>query len=376
MYTEYFGLNTLPFENVPDPEFYFDQGDYHRIFKEMVGFLKAGRGLMVIAGPIGAGKTTLSNKLMAEMSHSKKIIWLSEPPKNSTDLLLFVAQELGIKVVSQSRVFILRDIREHLLKNRKSEKTCLMIIDEAHLLSDNVMAGIRLLNNLEEGAEKLIQIMLVGQEELIGALSRPELEPFKQRIANTEILGRLSTQGVHDYILHRLHVAGAANTIFTNTGIGATAACTGGTPRLINSVCDKSLIVAFKKGKKTVDMKDVDDAAQGLGLGRETFRYMTLSNMEKKSSQLNHAVKNEQHAPSHTEIYTARQIKKEPQKTFVRSHSTYKKSNQKKTGMGFPLLLLFFSVVALTFSVAFYCDKRGSSDVFFCLEELFTSLFI
>ena len=372
MYIEHFGLKTLPFENVPDPVFYFDHGDYHRILVEMTGFLKAGRGLMVIVGPIGAGKTTLSHKLMAKLAHSRKIIWLSEPPKNSTDLLLFITQELGIKSLSQDRVFILRDIREHLLKHRKSKMPCLVIIDESHLLTDNVLAGIRLLNNLEEGSEKLIQIMLIGQEELIDTISRPELESFKQRISNIEILGRLNNQGIREYILHRLHVAGAQNALFTNTGFGAVAACTGGIPRLINSVCDKSLIAAFKKGKKTVDMKDVDDAAQELGLGRETFRYMTMVNMEKKKSQLNRTPGSESPALSQKKHTVAKPIKKGHQNKSSHRIS----SNNQNQSLRLPLLFLFFSLVSLTLSILFYCGKGGSSDIFICIEELLGSLFM
>jgi MSHA biogenesis protein MshM len=208
MYTKHFGLKMLPFENVPDPVFFFDEGEYHRIRQRITESLKSGRGLMVVTGPIGSGKTTLSQMIKSDLSDDIKLIWMAEPPENSMNLFFFISQELGAKPSISERVFVLRDIKDALLKINSEGGKCLLIIDESHLMEDDVLDGIRLLNNLEEGSTKLIQILLLGQEEFMETIKRPEMEPFKQRIATLEMLGKLNGDRIREYISHRIHIAG------------------------------------------------------------------------------------------------------------------------------------------------------------------------
>jgi len=127
MYTGHFNLKILPFENVPDPMFFFERNDYGRARKRLTDSLKAGRGLMVVTGPIGSGKTTLSQMIKSDFLSDIKIIWLAEPPGNSIDLFLFIAQELGLKTSASERTFILRDIRNALLKINSEGGKCLVI---------------------------------------------------------------------------------------------------------------------------------------------------------------------------------------------------------------------------------------------------------
>ena len=166
MYTESFNLNKLPFENVPDPAFFFDQGDYGQIHSRIKNSMLAGRGLTIVTGPIGSGKTTLSQMIKSDYPDNLQLIWMAEPPDNSTNLFLFVIQELGLHASSEARVFILRDIREALLKMNAAGKKCLMVIDESHLMTKELLEGIRILNNLEEGPTKLLQVILLGQVEI------------------------------------------------------------------------------------------------------------------------------------------------------------------------------------------------------------------
>ena len=119
MYTQHFRLNKLPFENVPDPQFFYNQGDHARIRQQISGSLESGRGLIVVTGPIGSGKTTLSQMIKADFPESIKLIWMAEPPANSNDLYLFLAQELELNPSSSEKTFVMRDIRNALLKNRK-----------------------------------------------------------------------------------------------------------------------------------------------------------------------------------------------------------------------------------------------------------------
>jgi len=126
-----------------------------------------------------------------------------------------------------------------------------MIIDESHLISGDTLNGIRLLNNLEEGSTKLIQVLLLGQKELIEKINRPEMEPFRQRIAALEIIGKMNADRVRKYVTHRIQVAGGDPSIFTKSGWEAIGVAfnDGGIPRSINTLCDESFIVAHKKNK-------------------------------------------------------------------------------------------------------------------------------
>jgi len=284
MYTNHFSLQSLPFENVPDPAYFFDQGEYSRVFSRMIDSLRAGRGLMVVAGPIGTGKTTLCQKLMVSVPEKTSIIWLGEPPDTSEDLLLFLTQEFHINPGASGRIFVLRDIKEHLLKLHNEGKSCLLIMDEVHKISDDVLECVRLLNNLEQGGIKLIQMLLLGQEEFLDKLSRPELESFKQRIAWLETIGKMTPLQTHEYIMHRLNVAGARSRIFTDDAMEAVIVATRGTPRLVNSFCNRALHVSYEANKTIVDLDSVRRAADDIGLGTEVFLWLT--SREKKAARI------------------------------------------------------------------------------------------
>lgn len=375
MYTEHFGLKALPFENVPDPLFFFGGGDYDRVLRRMTDALTAGRGLLAVAGPIGAGKTTLSQKLMADLSGAADILWLAEPPESSSDLFAFLSQELGLRVEDSTRLFILRDIREHLKKLHAAGRRCLVIIDESHLVSDDVLEGLRLLNNLEEGAAKLIQILLLGQQELIEKLSRPELEPFRQRIAGLEVIGTMDGSRLREYILHRLEVAGGRRGLFSEHALEAITLSTGGVPRVTNSLCDRSLRVAYEENREYVEAGDVHRAATDLGLGRKTMHYLLNLRAEGGSPEkdlpgtqgksLPEEALEEEGGLSPTPVSTGGEgASAEPSRITSGGE-----------GLRGPLLLLASSLGALAASVWFYCSRQEWGDPSRCLREILRGLF-
>ncbi len=289
MYTQHFNLNALPFENVPDPLFFYNQGDHARIRKQISGSLQSGRGLVVVTGPMGSGKTTLSQMIKADFPESIQLIWMAEPPASSSDLYLFLAQELGLEPSSSEKTFVMRDIRNALLKINTEGKKCLVIIDESHLMTDDVINGVRLLNNLEEGSLKLIQLLLLGQEELMEKINKPAMEPFRQRIAALETLGKMDVEAVRKYISHRIKVAGGTPDLISDTGWEAffIAFHIGGTPRTINSLCDRAFSVAYERDKHTIDAHDVYEATQRLGLRTDVFHYIiSLKSKERKNQEM------------------------------------------------------------------------------------------
>lgn len=377
MYTKHFNLKILPFENVPDPLFFFDRDDYARARKRLTESLKAGRGLMVVTGPIGSGKTTLSQMIKSDFPNDNKLIWMAEPPGNSIDLFLFIAQELGLKPSTSERTFVIRDIRNTLLKINSEGEKCLVIIDESHLMSDDILNGIRLLNNLEEGSTKLIQVLLLGQNELMEKISRPEMEPFKQRIATQEILGKMNADRIREYISHRIQVAGGYPSIFADSGWEAIdlAFRPGGTPRLINSLCDRSLNVAFEREKTIVDAHDVFEAAQKMGLSKKIFHYvlelkhrdrlepvpLTMENDSIKEPETQNEV------PVHSFTRESVETALQPDQKVSKTGLFISKIDQE--GLKIPILLLLLSLATLILSIFFYCQRSGSEPII-CLYNL------
>jgi len=388
MYTEHFGLNKLPFENVPDPAFFFDEGDHARIHHKIRASLEAGRGLMVVTGPIGSGKTTMSQMIISEFSHDLRLIWMAEPPETSADLFQFLSQELGLNPSSSERVFIIRDIKDALIKINSEGSKCLMIIDESHLMTDDTLNGIRLLNNLEEASSKLLQILLLGQEEIMETINRPEMEPFKQRIAALEIIGKMDADKLHKYIAHRIHVAGGQSSIFSDTGWEALvlAFSSGGTPRVINSLCDVSLNVALERKKTVVDVHDVYAAAEGMGLSKEIFHYVvSLKNQERKQQtppivkedSIKEPVapdkKPEDVVEKKTDETVLEREEEQPEHPVLaeeQSQSGIIESEGDKKSLKMPFWLLLISIVMLIMSILFYCQRSDSYDLMNCLMDL------
>jgi general secretion pathway protein A len=388
MYAKHFDLQMLPFENVPDPVFFFDQGEHARVHNRIKDSLKAGRGLMLVTGPIGSGKTTLSQMMISEFSSNIKLVWMAQPPGNSTELFLFIAQELDLKPTTSEATFVLRDIRDALLKINSEGSKCLVIIDESHMMSDDTINGIRLLNNLEEGATKLMQILLLGQDELMDIIKRPEMEHFKQRIATLQMLGKMDSGRIREYISYRLEVAGGQPSIFSDTGWEALRLAFGpkNIPRLVNSLCDRSLSAAFERDKKTADVDDVYEAADEMGLGKEIFHYkISLKQKEKKKPQQSVVENDSQEDPETINAEPPRPIKKEPDRNIFHQVSRQLKASQlnhRKSEIDLPIFegdqkslkipaaFLFISISVFIVSISFYCQRSDSTGLLSCLLEL------
>ncbi|TAK60005.1 AAA family ATPase [Methylobacter sp.] len=374
MYTEHFNLNLLPFENVPDPQFFYGYGDHAYIHKQISGSLQSGRGLIVVIGPIGSGKTTLSQMIKFDFPEKIKLIWMGEPPANSTNLYLFLAQELGLQPSSSEKTFVMRDIRNALLQINSEGKKCLIIMDESHLMSDDVINGIRLLNNLEEGSIKLIQLLLLGQEELMEKINRPEMKPFKQRIATLENLRTMNVDTMLKYVSHRIQVAGGTPALISDTGWEALsiAFSAGGTPRMINSLCDKSFSVAFEREKPAVDARDIYEATQRMGLVTDVFHYICLLNTREREikNQESQPIADkpvpktaEQPTPSITRKaeQKSRETKNEvPDVSRVRMGKA-DSSPADQIDLKVPVTLLILSIIAFTLSVLFFYHRAPAS---------------
>lgn len=387
MYTKHFGLTMLPFENVPDPKFFFDQGEHARVRSRITESFKAGRGLTVVTGPIGSGKTTLSQMVVSDFTDNIKLIWMAEPPVNSTALFLFIAEELGLKSPSSERVFVLRDIKDVLISINSTGRKCLLIIDESHLMADDVLDGIRILNNLEVGSTKLIQILLLGQEELMKTINRPELEPFRQRIATLEMLGKMNSDRIRKYVAYRLQVAGGSASLLADTGWEAVVLAfgPGSTPRVINSLCDRAFNAAMEREKKIVDVDDVYEAAQVMGLQKDIFFYKIALKKGNKEKEILPDTSAATVKEPTAEVKPLNSVKSEPEVIPVHNKNTgpvapgtdqnandgvLSISVKEQKGRKVAMALLIISISVFILSIAFYCDRSGSEGALSCVQEL------
>lgn len=347
--------------------------------------------------------------IKADFPESIKLIWMAEPPANSNDLYLFLAQELELNPSSSEKTFVMRDIRNALLKTESEGKKCLVIIDESHLMSDDVINGIRLLNNLEEGSKKLIQLLLLGQEELMEKINRPAMEPFKQRIAALETLGKMNVDVVGKYIDHRIKVAGGSTDLISDTGWEALSIAfhSGGTPRTINSLCDRSFNIAYERNKSVVDAHDVYEATQRLGLRTDVFHYiislkskerdkqeelaatqgMVVQQQSPLSGTMHHRTTLEQPIPSFVtptnkrthpieevvpeSVLSERGGKIESTLSYEDLAENIKKKYAQKN-LKDPVILLVSSISLFTLSFLFYCHTSNYKGYVDCFVSLFT----
>ncbi len=268
MYFKHFNLKARPFENTPDPAFFFLGAQYRDVLTAMIHSVVSRKSLMVVSGPIGSGKTTLGRTLTRFLPEKTQVVSVLHPLTAFGELLAFVAHGLGLDQLPESRLLLIEAVRHNLENLHRGGGSLLLLIDEAQLLQDESLEEIRLLTNLETEKVKLVQIILLGQPELLHTLKRSELRQLRQRISTTKILEPLDGEQTINYIRHRLKVAGARLEIFDQDALRMIYELTGGIPRVINQLCDQSLLEAFAARQERVIVEAVSRAAADVGLSR------------------------------------------------------------------------------------------------------------
>ena len=268
MYTEYFGLNRSPFSLSPDPRFLLLTPKHREALGGLLFAVTARKGFMVLTGEAGTGKTTLVKKLLSSIpARCAQFSVVVNPMLNASEFLESVLMDYGVSSVPSSKAMRLALLRRLLLQADKEGKTSVLVVDEAHLLTSELLEEIRLLSNLETSEHKLLQIILAGQSELNNILDQQSMRHVKQRIAARVDLAPLAEKDVLEYVEKRWTCAGGVGpTPISESAITLLARGSGGIPRVINALCDAVLTNAYGKGIRNIDSKDMTEVLSDMHL--------------------------------------------------------------------------------------------------------------
>jgi general secretion pathway protein A len=268
MYKEFFGLQALPFNLTPDPAFLYLPPKHREAVTGLSYAIVERKGFVVLTGDAGTGKTTLLNAVLSRMpeTHVLTSVVLN-PTLTPAEFLENVLLDFGIPDVPDSKAKRLWVLQDFLARAYQHNHIVAIIIDEAHKLSPEVLEEIRLLGNYEFGPDKFLQILMLGQCELDDLLNRYDLRQLKQRIALRLYIDPLTAAQTEEYIAFRWATAGGGDASpFVPDAIRELIRCSRGIPRVINSLCDTALLMAYAEGVRTVTAAAVRAAAANLML--------------------------------------------------------------------------------------------------------------
>ena len=273
MYLAFYELHEEPFRLTPDPRFLHLAEPHRGALTLLVQGVMLRKGFVMMTGPVGTCKTTLLHaalQILHEKSFSKVKLasaFLINPTLSRDEFLEALLQEFEIPCPSASKAQRLAALHQMLLETQRRGGTAVLLIDEAHLLSAELLEEIRLLSNADTYREKLLQIVLSGQPELAALVAKPELHALKQRIASRCVLRALSFPETRAYIAERLHAAGLRGASpFPAPTLEAIYRYTQGVPRLINLICEHCLEAGFTTERRLIGPDLVEDAAVALDL--------------------------------------------------------------------------------------------------------------
>src|SRR5262245_15655615 len=268
MYLNFYGLTEKPFNATPDPRFLYMSPAHREALAQLLYGVQERKGFIVLTGAVGTGKTTLLHALSQRLNGQSAVAFVVNSTLSFDELLEYILEDLGVTKASESRAQRLIALNSYLIERERAGQNTVLIIDEAQNLETATLEQIRLLSNFETSTSKLLQILLVGQPELKTKLALPELHQLKQRVGVRCQIPPLTIEETRAYIRTRLRIAGARDLgLFTEPAIDRLWAYSGGIPRLINTVCDHSLLFGYADQKRRIDQRVVNRAIEYLEEG-------------------------------------------------------------------------------------------------------------
>ena len=267
MYKEFFGLTDTPFTLTPDPRFIVFTPSYNEVLASLYYGLENAKGLIVLTGEVGTGKTTALRWILRRLDASVLAAYVFNPRLSIDEFYHHVTQMLGITDWS-NKSELLSTMGKVLEERHRRGLRTVIIIDEAHELSDYVLEEIRLLLNFESDNAKHLQIVLTGQPELRDKLNQPNLRQLKQRVALRCAMHPFpSVEEVDRYITERLLIAGSDQpSVFTPGAVDFIFQCSEGIPRQINNLCDNALLAAYSAGEQVIGRQIIETVAENLDM--------------------------------------------------------------------------------------------------------------
>jgi len=263
MYLAHFNLSERPFSITPNPRFLYMSPCHREALAHLIYGLGEGGGFVQLTGEVGTGKTSLVRCLLEQVPDDVDLAAVLNPKVTAFELIATVCDELHIEYEEKdASIKKLTDVlNRYLLDAHARGRRTVLVIDEAQNLSTDVLEQVRLLTNLETSTQKLLQIILIGQPELRTLLQREDMRQLAQRVTARYRLEPLTREETGAYIEHRLHICGANRPIFKKSAVDRIYKLSGGIPRLINVLCDRSLLGAYTEGKHLIDRRIVQQAA-------------------------------------------------------------------------------------------------------------------
>jgi general secretion pathway protein A len=272
MYESFFGFREPPFSLTPDPRFLWLSETHQEGLAALVYGITRHKGFLLLTGEVGTGKTTLLRAALREIPpETDTALILNTIGLSPLDLLKLIAAEFGIEGRFETTADYLIALNRMLLERLRLGRNTVLIIDEAQNLDSATLEEVRLLSNLETDTEKLMQIVLTGQPELLRMLERPALRQLRQRIAVEHHMDPLRAEEVGSYLSHRIQVAGGSyEDVFAPGAEPYFFAFSGGCPRLISLLADRVLLAAYSKSLRPIDPVFVEEKAKSMSGTRST----------------------------------------------------------------------------------------------------------
>jgi general secretion pathway protein A len=274
MYKTFYNLKRNPFEITPDPSFLCPTKRHNEALAALYYGVRRHKGFVVLTGEVGTGKTLLLRCLLQLLKKNNDVAYayVFNGKLTPVEFLQYIAGDLGLPAVGKNKSELLLQLAQYVISRSQRQLTTVLVVDEAHHLSTDILEEIRLLTNLETADQKLLQILLVGQPELDDKLDSVELRQLKQRIALRSHLSALDLSETRTYIERRLQLAGSseASKLFPQETMIAIHRHCRGIPRLINTVCENALIAAYSRQAPSVTPEIIDGIASDFRLGVQT----------------------------------------------------------------------------------------------------------